>query len=261
MTSAIKAQVEDDPGRLVDLVRVDVAAPREQKSVADSRDEEDLEDQVGVGDQRSQAEEAARAFEARDPDAGDPGERAAHHDGGGDDRRALVAGAPWLLSDALDYAIGAQPGDLVRRSARARSRRTSSVCWPSTGGASRCSSGVPEKRIGLATSGSLPATGCSSSIFTPRALTCGSSNTWATSLIGPFGDARGLEQVDPLVRAASSRRSPAGRRVSSARFSTRLPFDAKRGSSRELGAAARPRRTCGTGCRCRRRGSRCRPAS
>ena len=37
---------------------------------------------------------------------------------------------------------------------------TSSVCWPSTGGARRYSTGVAEKRTGLATCGTLPAEAC-----------------------------------------------------------------------------------------------------
>src|SRR5438874_4118287 len=68
-----------------------------------------------------------------------------------------------------------------------RPRSTSSVCSPSKGGASRYSIRVSEKRMGLATPGSLPAAEWSSSIRMPRALTCGSSNTCATLLIGPFG--------------------------------------------------------------------------
>src|SRR5882762_8712801 len=87
-----QADVEDDPGRLVDLVRVDVAAPREQEPVGDPRDEEDLENQVGVGDQRARAEEAARGLEPRQRDPRDPGERASDHDGGRDDCRTHVAG-------------------------------------------------------------------------------------------------------------------------------------------------------------------------
>jgi len=87
-----QADVEDDPGRLVDLVRLDVAAPREQEPVGDPRDEEDLENQVGVGDQRARAEKSSRVLEPRQRDPGDPGERARDHHGGRDDRRTHVAG-------------------------------------------------------------------------------------------------------------------------------------------------------------------------
>jgi len=59
-----QADVEDDPGRLVDLVRLDVAAPREQEPVSDPGNEEDFENQVGVGDQRAAPKKSARALEA-----------------------------------------------------------------------------------------------------------------------------------------------------------------------------------------------------
>jgi len=39
-------------------VRVDVAAPRQQESVAQARDQENLQEKVGVGDERRRAEEA-----------------------------------------------------------------------------------------------------------------------------------------------------------------------------------------------------------
>jgi len=66
MTKRDQADVEDDPGRLVDLVRLDVAAPREQEPVSDPGNEEDFENQVGVGDRGPRAEKSARAL---DPDS------------------------------------------------------------------------------------------------------------------------------------------------------------------------------------------------
>src|SRR5256885_1936770 len=111
-----------------------------------------------------------------------------------------------------------------------RPRSPSSVCSPSGGGASRYSIRVTEKRMGLATPGSLPAAEWSSSIRMPRALTCGSWNTCATSLIGPFGTPA-ASSSSTHSRVLRRMKTCSSSRVSSARFSTRLPLLAKRGSS------------------------------
>src|SRR5439155_1114349 len=125
-----------------------------------------------------------------------------------------------------------------------RPRSTSSVCSPSKGGASRYSIRVSEKRMGLATPGSLPAAEWSSSIRMPRALTCGSSNTCATLLIGPFGTPA-ASSSSTHSRVLRRIKTCSSNRVSSARFSTRLPLLAKRGSSASAGHPAAARRAVG----------------
>ena len=97
------------------------------------------------------------------------------------------------------------------------------MCSPRSGGGRSCSIGVPENRIGLRTSETLPAAGCASSSRSPRAIACGSANTCSIVLIGPFGTpaASSASTQSRVVRRAkiSSRI-----RVSSTRFSTRLPL-------------------------------------
>ena len=91
--------------------------------------------------------------------------------------------------------------------------------------------------MGLAISGTVPASGCSSSTFMPRAMTCGSSNTCSRSFIGPLGTpaASSASHQSCVVRLAKISASSA---VIASRFSTRFEFEAKRGSRARCGQPA-----------------------
>ena len=56
---------------------------------------------------------------------------------------------------------------------------TSAVCWPRSGGGWRYWTGVPDRRMGLATMPTVVPPGCGMSTRMPRWTTCGCSKTCA----------------------------------------------------------------------------------
>ena len=100
----------------------------------------------------------------------------------------------------------------------------------------------------------VPASGCGRSMRMPRAITCGSANTWSRRVDRTAGHAGGFERRQASLAAcacASARRSAAR---ASSRWRTRSALVAKARIVAAHAARRRRRRTARTVHRCRPRG-------
>ena len=114
------------------------------------------------------------------------------------------------------------------------SRSTSPVCSPSSGGQRPYSIGVSEKRTGLATKGTVPATGCGISRSIWRCCTWRSAKTWPKSLIGPLATPTALK-ASIHSRALRVLKRSASMGMSTLLCSMRLRLVLKRASSASSG--------------------------